>query len=236
VIHRDADPPFIASALEHIRAYNRSHGTTIRQANTEWLPSWNSPEPFEDSEIPTTYDWEPSGNDYRKTLSFRQTRWFYALNAAATLLDYLSYGGEFCLANFNNCVNTWGQNVVEACKEGAWISPAGRVFEFFRGENNAYPLETRLAAGDSPLFRAQACETVNGEINLYVVNKGRAEIALEIAPPPGYRPRHARVLHAAGPLVTNDLGHDNISLETLGAAPEMRIRGYSLTHVILAQG
>ena len=69
-------------------------------------------------------------NDYHRCFGFFQPRWFYALNGAARLLDYMSYGGEFASANFNNCCNTWGQNIINASKQTAWFSCAGEMFAF----------------------------------------------------------------------------------------------------------
>ena len=107
IIARNGGPEFVASTLAKIRAYNEKHGTTIKLTNTEWLSPSASPEPFDDPAIPQFHAWRPKTEpDYRAVLSFRQIRWFYALNGAARLLDYLSYGGEYHLANFNNCVNT----------------------------------------------------------------------------------------------------------------------------------
>ncbi|HET6487278.1 MAG TPA: hypothetical protein VFH83_12700, partial [Spirochaetia bacterium] len=243
VIHRDGDRTFMAKALATLTDYNQRNGTSIRQANTEWLADFDSPEPFEDPEIPKTYDWEPSGNDYRKVLSYRQVRWFYALNAASRVLDYISYGGEFALANFNNCVNTWGGNIINASKEGAWLSPAGRVFELFRDFPGGYPLVTTVEPLDRPELNVQACERsapsgasamgAERTVDLYAVNRGTQPISLSLRLPPGIRPRRARVLDAETRLATNILGEDRIRYrETDGRAlPELS--PLSVTHLVL---
>lgn len=236
VIHRDADRAFMARALPILRAFNRQQGRSIRQANTEWLPDWNAPEPFEDPEVPQTYDWEPSGNDYRKVLSFREIRWFYALNAASRLIDYLSYGGEFVLANFNNCVNTWGQNIIESSREGAWLSPSGRVFEFFRNDDSAWPLATSGDPPGDPAINVLACETKSGDINLYAVNRGSAPVRVELQLPPGYVPRGMRVLDAEHRLVTNRLGEDRIRLRESAPSLPLLLPPISLVHLALGRG
>lgn len=61
-------------------------------------------------------------NDYANIFGVQQISWNYALNGAHRLLDYISYGGEFALANFNNMCNTWGQNIIEATKETCYLS------------------------------------------------------------------------------------------------------------------
>lgn len=142
VIHRSTNIDFFAESLRILDRFNQKYGTDIRHCNTEWLPSPDSPEPFTSKEIPQNFQWEGHiENDYRKTSRFRITRWFYALNAAVTLLDFISIGGRFHLANFNNCVNTWGQNIIESSKEGAWLSPVGQVMHFFRRQTVLFPCE-----------------------------------------------------------------------------------------------
>ena len=95
VIHRERSKLVIEQALAILKDYNRKYGTRIKHVNTEWLPDLDAPEPFEDEDVPQKYDWSDGWNDYKKTISFREIRWFYALNAANTLLDFISLGGNF---------------------------------------------------------------------------------------------------------------------------------------------
>ena len=211
VINRLADRAFVAWALPILRDFNRRNGTRIRLANTEWLPDFDPPGALEDPGVPRRFTWESAdGKDYRKTLQLRQVSWFYALNAASRIVDYLSYGGEFFLANFNNCVNTWGQNIIESSKEGAWLSPCGRVFEFFRDDDSSYPLETRMDRDEGGEITVQACETARGSINLYAVNRGLESRRLRLATPAGFSARSARILRASERLSTNALGTDAV--------------------------
>ena len=111
-------------------------------------------------------------NDYDDVFSRHQISWNYALNGARRLLDYVSYGGEFALANFNNMTNTWGQNLVEASKDGAWLSSMGEVFALFRRQyrpSTACPAET----GDGLLF-ALFTKDGDGREKLWIVNRGGA--------------------------------------------------------------
>jgi hypothetical protein len=233
VIHRDGDRPFIKKALAVLHEYNEKNGTSIRHANTEWLPDFDSPEPFEEEGVPRTYDWEPSGNDYRKILSFRQIRWFYALSAASRIIDYLSYGGNFALANFNNSVNTWGQNIINSSKEGAWLSPSGRVFEFFRDFGGAHPLATSCDPDDRSVLNMQACESSNGSIDLYMVNRGTHPISISLSLPDGMKARRMRILDAEHRLVTNVLGQDRIRYRELPAHEGMVLDPLSVTQIVI---
>ena len=132
IIYRVGNPEFVNGILSVIREYNKNNGTCITMVNTEWLPSCRSIEPFEDPNVPTDFSWKGEiTNNYATIFSTHQISWNYALNGARRLLDYISYGGEFTLANFNNTCNTWGQNVIEATKDTSYLSCMGKVFAWF---------------------------------------------------------------------------------------------------------
>ena len=73
---------------------------------------------------------------------------YSGLNVAKTLLTFQRLGGDFVFANFNNFVNTWGQNVIESAKEGVHLSAVGRVMELFSRSPAAWPL--KLESGKFP--------------------------------------------------------------------------------------
>ncbi len=144
VIYRQGWPAFVEKVLPVIRAYNEKNGTSVRLVNTEWLSSCGSVEPFEDASIPMHFRWHGEiTNDYRNIFGTHQGSWNYALNGATRIMDYMSYGGEFALANFNNMCNTWGQNVIEATKDTCYLSCMGEVFQFFnRNFESCYAVKT----------------------------------------------------------------------------------------------
>jgi hypothetical protein len=169
VIYRDGSPEFVARILPILREYNRQHGANLRLTNTEWLPSCYSPEPFEDPDVPVNFIWEGKiTNNYATIFSTHQQSWNYALNGAHRLLDYISYGGEFCHANFNNMCNTWGQNVIEATKDSCYVSCMGKVFVWFKKVFRPCHA-AQVHTGDDMLF-ALATRTLDGEEQLYVIN------------------------------------------------------------------
>ncbi|MDR3184817.1 MAG: hypothetical protein LBT49_05375 [Prevotellaceae bacterium] len=262
VIHRDYSPRFVNQTLTTLRKYNEANGTNIKLTNTEWLADSQSPAPFTDKEIPQQFWWDAQMQDsYKKVLSFRQIHWFYALNGAANLLDYLSYGGEFFLANFNNCVNTWGQNIIEASKEVAWLSPMGEVFRFFAKRDDLYPLQSLLPDKQSettqdknnakvfndtnvefPLmvnrqsqtafFKITACETNEG-INIYFVNKSTDPVRLQPVLPKGYHPVKIEELYAPNRLSRTYYDHSDVKTEarTLKNQKIVEIRPLSISRI-----
>ena len=82
----------------------------------------------------------------------------------------MSYGGEFCLANFNNCCNTWGQNIVNASKESAWLSCAGEMFRLF-GDYFVPGRAENLESGEEGL-RLQILRSDEGDRFFLVNNTG----------------------------------------------------------------
>lgn len=175
LIQRNGDPEFVAEMLEIIRKYNKDTGRNIKLVNTEWLPKCDTYKPFEDSEIPQHFSWSGEmTNDYRKSFSFFQISWFYALNGAHRLLDYMSYGGEFALASFNNCCNTWGQNIINASKDSVWLSCAGEMTAFMKRwfKDGAMPVNMDT---DDELVRAQRIDFENGQSTLYLINHSTDE-------------------------------------------------------------
>ncbi|MCD7937532.1 MAG: hypothetical protein LUG98_11775 [Tannerellaceae bacterium] len=264
VIFRNGSPAFVNRILQNLRKYNEANGTSVRLTNTEWLAGGSSPEPFADPEIPQHHAWSwRVENNYKKVLSYRQIHWFYALNAAEQLLDYLSYGGEFYLSNFNNCVNTWGQNVIESSKQRAWLSPTGEVFRFFRSQQETYPLQTTLTGGrknesqailqnthpdihdvnfplqvnlqsQTDFYKVQACETVEG-IHLYFINKSGQEVQLKVLVPAGYQLTGIEDLSAPDRLSRTALNHSDIttSQRKIKGNPVLKIKPLSVNRICL---
>jgi len=157
-----------------VQAYNEKHNRSIRLINPEWLASTHSPEPFEEPGIDQNWDWDGSTfNDYNKTWSRHQISWNYALNGAHRILNFISCGGEFYLANFSNMANTFGQNLIEASKDDAWLSCMGEVFAMFHRQFvpcHAAPAET----GDETVF-ALFTKDDRDRQKLYVVNHSSKE-------------------------------------------------------------
>jgi hypothetical protein len=241
VITRSSDRPTLARLLDILRGYNRDNGTKLRLANTEWLAMrGDAPEPFADPEIPqTTGGRGGPTTDYRKVRSFRQIHWFYAVNAARILLDFLAQGGELCSTNFNNCVNTWGQNIIEASKEGCWLSPVGHVYKFFAPLDARYPLETAVTQPAGVFVDAQACDTKDGlGVNLLVVNRGTKPVPAGLVLPPGYRTESVECLYAPDRLSRATLARSDVQVEQqpAGRSNAITLRPVSLTRVYLKRG
>jgi len=193
VITRERSVDYIQQVIKILGEYNKKNQTHIGVVNTEWIADANVTEPFSIATVPMEHDWS-ARNVYEKGFNYRQIRWFYALSSASTVLDFMSLGGTVHLANFNNCANTWGGNIIECSKEGVWESPNGEVFKFYKGFDDRYPLKSEVK-NENPLVRILACETEEGII-LNVVNKSEKAASLKLSLPDGYRPARWEVLYA----------------------------------------
>lgn len=179
VIYRQGNPEFVETVLYILADYNQSHDTSIRLANTEWLPSCRSIEPFDDPKVPANFKWcGEITNDYRKIFSTQQMSWNYALNGAHRLLDYISYGGDFALANFNNMCNTWGQNVIEATKDFCYLSCMGYIFTMF-SQVFSPCVAAKIKLDDKRLF-AVAAQGNRGKQQIYAVNHSSLDIPIQL--------------------------------------------------------
>ncbi|MFA6126180.1 MAG: hypothetical protein WC699_02650 [Bacteroidales bacterium] len=210
VITRERTVEYIQNLVRILEDYNRKNNTNIRPVNTEWLADENVTEPFTDPNVPMQHDWYVM-NKYEHALGYKQIRWFYALNAASTVLDYMSLGGVFHLANFNNCANTWGGNIIECSKEGVWKSPAGEVFGFYKNFSDKYPLKSEIK-GDNRYIKVLACETETG-IVVNIVNTGDRVADLNLSMPAGFKSIDMETLHAPNKLSRTYIDHSEIKYD-----------------------
>jgi len=210
VITREKSVEYIQKILKMLEDYNQKNNTGILVVNSEWIADENVTEPFKDPGVPMVHDWSIM-NIYEQALNFRQIRWFYSLSSASTILDFMSVGGALHLANFNNCANTWGGNIIECSKEGVWKSANGEVFKFYKNFSDRYPLKSQIENGNDRV-RILATETTAG-IVVNVVNKGYAGVTLQLDLPSGYQPVFIETLYAPEKLSRAYMDRSDIKYE-----------------------
>jgi hypothetical protein len=149
--------------LEVIGAYNRAHGRSVFLCNTEWI-SWQTV-----TELLPGVHLDP-GEELEGTLQNREVRWGYAMTTAAELLLFQRLGGDFLFANFNNLVNTWGQNVIECSKEGVWLSAAGLAMELLTRSPAAWPLAHSVKLGHPNIIFQSAWDRDKRNLVLQILN------------------------------------------------------------------
>ena len=230
LIHRKGEPDFVREQLSLIADYNRDSGNHVRLVNTEWLAGFTPLHPLTEEAAPEVVDGKLGrygglGGDYRYSFSYSQQCWYYALLAAIRCLNNMSYGGEFVSANFNNCCNTWGQNIIEASKNGAWLSCAGEVFrllgEYFREDARAQDYDT--GRGD---LRVLKLVSGDGE-TLYLVNDSPE--SLETAFPGAWKGER---ISAPGQLSRATEGDRPVLREQVAAEDAIPLPPWSVTALV----
>ena len=151
--------------LEVIGVYNRAHRRSLFLCNTEWI-SWQTVK----EALPSAF--LKPGEELEGTLQNREVRWGYAMTSVAELLLFQRLGGDFLFANFNNLANTWGQNVIECAKEGAWLSAAGRALELLTRSPAAWPLAHSIRRGHPNILFQAAWDRDKKNLVLQILNFG----------------------------------------------------------------
>ena len=155
--------------------------------------------------------------------------------------------------------------MIEAAKEGAWLSPMGEVFKFFAPREELYPLVTNMTDNmnvratqqrtvynaaatemDFPLIVNQrsenefvkivACETARG-INVYFTNKSREDVSLDLTVPKGYRIEKIEYLCAPDRLSRTYLDHSDLTRgeKTLRSPRNIPVGPLSLNRIVFVK-
>ena len=210
--------------LAIINAYNGAHGRDIFLCNTEWI----APQTVKEA-CPTAV--LAPGEELEGTLQNKEIRWGFALTAAAELLVFQRLGGGFLWANFNNLVNTWGQNAIECSKDGVWLSAAGRMLEMMTGSPAAWPLEHRVRTADPNVLLQAAWDKEKRGLVLQLINFGKENVraAFDLKAL-GFAPRRAKIavlwadsLQARNTLADPGAVRHEERTETLGGRPRFTV-------------
>jgi alpha-N-arabinofuranosidase len=173
ITDRAMDEAALRRDLEVLAEYERSRGRSLFLCNTEWI-SWQTVK-----EALPGAALKP-GEELEGTLQNREVRWGYALTAAAELLAFQRLGGHFLWSNFNNLVNTWGQNIIECAKEGVWLSAAGRMFELVTGSPAAWPLEHKIRMAHPNVIFQAAWDKEKKSLVAELLNFGAERISVSL--------------------------------------------------------
>ena len=120
-----------AYMLEHVRVYNKTHGTHIKYCDTEWL-AYNTD---------TKRDaYNMSHREGEATKSYAFSKWLYALNLLKNFMSFQRLGDDLMFVNFNNLANTHSQSAMETPKEGAYLTASGRALELLSNSPAAWVL------------------------------------------------------------------------------------------------
>jgi len=226
-----------AYMLEHIRAYNKTHGTHIKYCDTEWL-AYNTD---------TNRDaYNMAKREGGVTKSYAFSKWLYALNLLKNFLSFQRLGDHMLFVNFNNLANTHSQSAMETPKEGAYLTASGKALQLLSNSQAAWVLSfenyTPEANND---YQVQAAWDINRKkLILSICNRtASAKTAnfdlSELSK--SFVKSTTNQLHADSPVAMNTLQNQNAIEKTI-SEKKVRIKSgnysvsvpaYSFTEVVL---
>ena len=135
VNNRGGDIKEQAADMEIIGEYNRTHNRSIRMCYTEFrAPLERIPEVSGADELNRVKRTSP------ESLQNMSVRWSFGMSVLEQYIRYQNFGGGYAFLNFTSLNDTWGENLINIPKEGAFLSSAGMVHEFLSGLPISYPL------------------------------------------------------------------------------------------------
>ena len=232
----DADKT-TAYMLEHIHAYNKSHGTHIKYCDTEWLA-------YNTDTNRDAYNMARKEGEVTKSYAF--SKWLYALNLLKNFLSFQRMGDDMLFVNFNNLANTHSQSAMETPKEGVFLTASGKVLQLLSNSPAAWVLSfdgyTAKANDD---YQVQAAWDMNRKKLVLSICNRTASVKtanFDLSALPGsFVKSTSTQLHADSPVAMNTLQNQNAIEKTISEKKvrlksgnySVSVPAYSFTEVIL---
>jgi alpha-L-arabinofuranosidase len=147
-----------------VRAYNKSHGTSIKYCDTEWLA-------YNTEQNRDAYNMAKKEGGITKSYAF--SKWLYGMNLLKNFMAFQRLGDDMLFVNFNNLANTHSQSAMETPKEGAYLTASGRALQLLSNSPAAWLLKIenyKPAASDD--YQVQAAWDISRKkLVLYVCNR-----------------------------------------------------------------
>ena len=151
-----------AADLEIIRAYNKKHNRQIQMCFTEFRAPRHRGERKTDG-----LNKDENAGESRQSVA---VTWEYALNTLDQLVQYQNFGGDYAFVILSNYNDTWGENLINCAKEGAFFSATGRAMQFLYKLPISYPVEVAVANPDKDILVQAAWNADKTKFTLMVVN------------------------------------------------------------------
>ena len=153
--------------IGRVRAYNKSHGTTIKYCDTEWLA-------YNTEQNRDAYNMAKKEGGITKSYAF--SKWLYGMNLLKNFMAFQRLGDDMLFVNFNNLANTHSQSAMETPKEGAYLTASGRALQLLSNSPAAWLLAIEnYKPGANDDYQVQAAWDINRKkLVLYVCNRTAA--------------------------------------------------------------
>ena len=163
VNNRGGDLKQQAADLAIIRSYNRKNNRNITMCHSEFRA------PLERT---------GSGADElnriqrkeKESLQNMSVRWAFGMSVINQFIQFQNFGGDYAFLNFTNYNDTWGENLINTPKEGAFLSAAGRAMEFLYKLPISYPLSIENKQKDADIVLQAAWNKDKTKFTLIALN------------------------------------------------------------------
>jgi alpha-N-arabinofuranosidase len=149
--------------MEIIREYNKTHKTHITMCHSEFRAPLTRARTGADGLNRV----ERRG---RNSLQNMSTHWAFAMSVLDQFIQFQKFGGDYSFLNFTSLNDTWGENLINLAKEGAFLSSAGKAFEFINKVPVAWPLTFDVTNPDENVVFQAAWNRDHTKLSLIALN------------------------------------------------------------------
>lgn len=233
IADRGSDEDIFKKKIHIIKTYNEKNDTDIHYCNTEWLPL--------EGVDKANFVARAGG----VTKSYMFSKWYYALNAARTLMMWHRSGSIVDFVNFNNWANTHAQCAIETTKEGSFITAAGEILHLFANSKAAFTLKwDGYQPKRTDEFQVQMSLTEEKDaLVLHIMNRSDVEEELQIDVSAFFETGlgngttlYADNLFAMNTLTKKKLLSKNVVCEVKNGVIAMTAEKYSMSEIIISEG
>lgn len=161
--NRGGDMKAMAADIAIVHEYNKINHRNIQLCHSEFRAPSERNSPGADG-------LNKVENKENESLQNMSVRWAYGMSVIDQLLQYQNFGGDFAFVNFTNYNDTWGENLINTAKEGAYLSSAGRAMEFMNKLQIAWPLAISNKNSDPDILLQAAWDLKKTQFTLVAVN------------------------------------------------------------------
>jgi len=97
-------------------------------------------------------------------------RWSFAMSVMDQLIQFQNFGGDYSFLNFTSLNDTWGENLINIAKEGAFISSTGKAYEFLNKLEISWPLSVESKNKNADIVLQAAWNTDKTKFTLIALN------------------------------------------------------------------
>ena len=106
----------------------------------------------------------------KNSIQNMSVRWAFGMSVMDQFLQFQDFGGDYSFLNFTSLNDTWGENLINLAKEGAFLSSCGKALEFLNKLPIAYPLASESKTEDPDIHMHPSWNRDKTVFTLLVLN------------------------------------------------------------------